>query len=184
MTHRQQLISTLLLPLYHELLSATEDRRFLRLLQFNSRQVQNNTSRPCKADVFPPCPQLHPPPSVLEAHSLPSPSDLHTPRCSGRLHAWQSVGSPSPQAVLQHTPSTQKPVSQFIGSVQSAPIISRLWYSQVSLRYSHASALMRPPKSNTLLPDVAIGISLRALGFISGSLCLQFVPSQSQVSSL
>ena len=35
--------------------------------------------------------------------------------------AWQSVGSPVPQAVSQQTPSTQKPVSQSVLRLQTEP---------------------------------------------------------------
>ena len=40
-------------------------------------------------------------------HCVPAGRGLQAPGAVGRLHAWQSFGSPPPQAALQHTPSTQ-----------------------------------------------------------------------------
>jgi len=38
------------------------------------------------------------------------------------LHAWQSLGSPPPQAVSQQTPSTQAPLEHWVASVQTRPL--------------------------------------------------------------
>jgi hypothetical protein len=38
------------------------------------------------------------------------------------LHAWQSVVTPPPHAVLQQTPSTQKPLGHSLGLVHGSPL--------------------------------------------------------------
>jgi hypothetical protein len=59
----------------------------------------------------------------------------HTPGFDAVLHAWHV---PHP-IVSQHTPSTQKPVSQYVDTVQLPP---RVWYSQVS------PSLVNEPEAN------------------------------------
>jgi hypothetical protein len=44
--------------------------------------------------------------------TLPEATAPHVPPADGRLHAWQSLASLLPQAVLQHWPSAQNPLVQ------------------------------------------------------------------------
>ncbi len=45
-----------------------------------------------------------------------------TPPLSAARHDWQSVLLPPPQAVLQHTPSAQKPLVQSLAFAQAWPV--------------------------------------------------------------
>jgi len=40
-----------------------------------------------------------------------------------RLHAWQSFGLPPPQGELQHTPSTQLPLTHWLPPEQGTPSV-------------------------------------------------------------
>src|SRR4051812_48250363 len=65
----------------------------------------------------PPATRQTTPPARIGARGVQSPFCVPP---AARLQAWQS-SIPSPQAVEQQTPSTQKPLSQSVGSAHASP---------------------------------------------------------------
>lgn len=60
--------------------------------------------------------------SVLARQTAPLASVVQVPRLDAELHAWQSLLSPPPQALLQHTPSMQLPLLQPALTAQAVPL--------------------------------------------------------------
>jgi hypothetical protein len=56
-------------------------------------------------------------------HTLPDATAPQVPPDDGRLHAWQSLASLFPQAVLQHTPSAQKPLLHQFAPLHVWPVV-------------------------------------------------------------
>ncbi len=90
---------------------------------------------------------------------------LHVPSAAvpplAALHAWQSVGSPAPQAVLQQTPSTQLPDVHSAFVLQAAPFAFRAGVSEASA--SPGTAVSAASESARMLVSAAsaVPVSLR-----------------------
>src|SRR5690606_32431492 len=62
-------------------------------------------------------------------HTVPDVRGAQVPSTAApaaTVQAWQSVVLPPPHAVLQHTPSTQKPLWQSLAPVHAAPFANRV----------------------------------------------------------
>ena len=56
-------------------------------------------------------------------HVAPIGTGEHAPSIPATLHAWQSVLTPSPQPLLQQTPSTQKSLTHSLPALHPVPLV-------------------------------------------------------------
>ena len=89
----------------------------------------------------------HPDEAVLDAME----AEFLAALPSALLHAWQSLGSPPPQAASQHSPSAQNPDSQSAAVVQTVPLPSALAQKPESLQ----SLALAPHGKSPIAPKLA-----------------------------